>query len=90
MVVIPRVYECRLTMGRRARPEGDTERGARQHIGRVVQPDVDPGRGDRGRGGVPTRPPPSSVAAQNAAVAWPDGNELVIGRRRPWRNSMSA
>ena len=35
-------------------------------------------------------PPPSSVAAQNAAVAWPDGNELVIGRRRPWRNSMSA
>ena len=32
----------------------------------------------------------AGVAAENAAVAWPDGNELVIGRCRPWWKSMSA
>ena len=71
-------------------PEREAERGAGDDIGGVVQPDVDAGRGDRGGERVPAGPPPSSVAAQNAAVACPDGNELVIGRCRPWRNSISA
>ena len=34
-------------------------------------------------------PPPRRVAAQKAAVAWPEGNELVIGRRKPWWKARS-
>jgi hypothetical protein len=35
-------------------------------------------------------PPPRRRAAQNAAVACPEGKELVIGRCRPWLKTMSS
>ena len=52
-----------------------------------MEPHVDPAerdeRGEREVGGAASVPSASIVAAMNAVVAWPDGNELVIGRRIP-------
>ena len=70
-----------------AAPEREADDGAGDDVGGVVHPHVDPAAGDDGGERVPERVAVAGrariVAAVNAAVAWPEGNDDVIGRRMP-------
>ena len=68
------------------RAHGQPDGGSDDHVGGVVQPDVDARRGDHAREREPDRrkgESARSMAAVNPLTACPLGNELVMGRCMP-------
>ena len=74
-------------------PEHHTDHDSADDIGTMVDADVGPADPDHGHDLEPQRvstgpsQPESTIAANTAELAWPDGNDDVLGRRTWSRSS---